>query len=458
MAPKRGRGKAMEELIPPSPMRAKMGRSQARPSQQCGQSSSQPRLSRPSQHITLNQTQQQPPITRRTQSQLETQLQQNPSASSCGDEPLATPLNKTGENQSEGIRKGRGAALSISEWGTGTKVHIDFDSKWKPIKENATRFSGQLGIIARNGQRVPLTYVSWTEMPDHVLDDIWKEVTDNTDVPDAYKFHCLKVIGNRWRDWKCRVKQRWYDAYLTDEQRLSFTPPQVTTDQWKTLVKYWGLPNIKEYSEANKANRAHGGAPHRTGRTSFAQLKHEMREKGEKTDRLSMFIKTRTKKTKNDDRDLFDEESGHIINQFNQCLEEREEHEQDEDYRDEVFTRVMGPDAYGRVRMYGTGITPSQVFCQSSRSSNVNEDTIREEVERQYKTKIDDLKAKHESEIEDLRSKYSEVSSKLHLVMTHIGFHVNTSPSGSGQAPNTSSHLQETYGSNEQQPQLEPEP
>ncbi|KAM1164331.1 hypothetical protein ACFX13_024505 [Malus domestica] len=92
----------------------------------------------------------------------------------------------------------------------------------------------------------------------------------------------------------------------------------------------------------------------------------------------------------------------------------------------------MGPDACGRVRMYGTGITPSQVFCQSSRSSNVNEDTIREEVERQYKTKIDDLKAKHESEIEDLRSKYSEVRSKLHLVMTHIGFHVNTSPSGSG--------------------------
>ncbi|CAN6707643.1 unnamed protein product [Malus baccata var. baccata] len=298
MAPKRGRGKSMEELIPPSPMRAKKGRPQARPSQQRGQ------------------------------------------------------------------------------------IHIDFDSKWKPIKENATRFSGQLGIIARNGQKVPLTYVSWTEMHDHVLDDIWKEVT-------------------------------------TDEQRLSFTPPQVTTNQWKTLVKYWGLPNVKEYSEANKANHAHGSAPHWIGRTSFAQLKHE--------------------------------------NQFNQCLEEREEHEQNEDYREEVFTRVMGHDAHGRVRMYGTGITPSHVFSQSSRSSNVNKDTIREEVERQYKTKIDDLKAKHEYEIEDLRSKYSEVSSKCHLVMTHIGFHVNTSPSRSGQALNTSSHLQETYESNEQQPQLDPE-
>ncbi|KAM1396540.1 hypothetical protein ACFX2I_014224 [Malus domestica] len=157
-----------------------------------------------------------------------------------------------------------------------------------------------------------------------------------------------------------------------------------------------------------------------------------------------MFIKTRTKKTKNDDIDLFNEESGGIINQFNQCLEEREQYEQDEDYREEMLARVMGPDAHGRVCMYGTGITPSQVFGQSSRFSNVNEDTIREE-------------AKHESEIEDLLSKYSEVSSKLHLVMTHIGFHVNTSPSESGQALNTSSHLHETYRSNEQQPQLDPE-
>ncbi|RXH83316.1 hypothetical protein DVH24_005569 [Malus domestica] len=264
--------------------------------------------------------------------------------------------------------------------GTETKVHIDFDCKWKPIKENAIKFSGQLGIIARDSQKVPLTYVSWVEMLDHIIDDIWKEVMDITDVPDAYKFHCLKVIDNRWRDWKCR----W-----VDEQRLFFTSLQVTTDPWKTL-------------------------------------------KREKIDRLSMFIKTQTRKTKNDDEDLFDEESGDIVNQFNECLEEREDHEQDEDYREEVFTRVMGHDAHGRICMYEIGTTPSQVFGQSLRSFDINEDSIREEVERQYKTQIDNLKSKHESEIRDLQSKYNEVSSKLHLVVTHIGLQVNTSASESG--------------------------
>lgn len=100
-------------------------------------------------------------------------------------------------------------------------------------------------------------------------------------------------------------------------------------------------------------------------------------------------------------------------------LGRREDHEHDEDYRAEVFTRVMGHDAHGHICMYEIGTTPSQVFGQSSRSSDVNEDSIRAEVERQYKTQIDNLKSKHEYEIRDLRSKYNEVSLKLYLMMTH---------------------------------------
>ncbi|CAL2241010.1 unnamed protein product [Prunus armeniaca] len=96
-----------------------------------------------------------------------------------------------------------------------------------------------------------------------------------------------------------------------------------------------------------------------------------------------MFIKTRTKKKKNDEDEVVDEDSADIINQFNQCLEEREEDEQDESFRDEIFTKVMGTDAHGRVRMYGAGVTPSQVFGQKSNSNN-NENRMREELEKQY--------------------------------------------------------------------------
>ncbi|KAI5344668.1 hypothetical protein L3X38_012545 [Prunus dulcis] len=141
-----------------------------------------------------------------------------------------------------------------------------------------------------------------------------------------------------------------------------------------------------------------------------------MEEKGEKTDRLSLFMQTRKKKKKNEDEEVFDYESANIINQFNQYLEEREEYEQDKDYREEVFTKVMGPDGHGRVRMYGTGITLSQVFGQSSRVPDIDENSIREELERQYQSQIDDLKSHYESKLGDLQSKYEDLSSQIHVM------------------------------------------
>ncbi|KAL6272043.1 hypothetical protein ACE6H2_022735 [Prunus campanulata] len=114
---------------------------------------------------------------------------------------------------------------------------------------------------------------------------------DESDAPEAYRFHCLKVVGNRWRDWKCRLK---------------------------------------------------------------------------------------------------------------------EEDEQDELFREEIFTKVMGTDAHGRVHMYGAGVTPSQVFGQKSNYDN-NENRMREELKKQYQSKIDDL-----------QSKLNEVSSQLSQVMTHV--------------------------------------
>ncbi|XP_021800222.1 uncharacterized protein LOC110744538 [Prunus avium] len=169
-----------------------------------------------------------------------------------------------------------------------------------------------------------------------------------------------------------------------------------------------------------------------------------MKEKGEKTDRLSMFIKTRTKKKKNDEDEVFDEDSADFINQFNQCLEERVEDEQDESFREEIFTKVMGIDAHGRVRMYGDGVTPSQVFGQKSNSDN-NENRMTEELEKQYQSKIDDL-----------QSKLNEVSSQLNQVMIHLGFQTTPEEIGSGQIPDASSmHQRRLSVNSELQPNLD---
>ncbi|KAL6272273.1 hypothetical protein ACE6H2_022965 [Prunus campanulata] len=95
--------------------------------------------------------------------------------------------------------------------------------------------------------------------------------------------------------------------------------------------------------------------------------------------------------------------------------------------------------------MYGTGITPSQ-------------NSIREELERQYQSQIDDLKSHYESKLGDLQSKYEDLSSQIHLMKAHVGFQVNPTESGSGQILDASSlHQRRLSVSSEQQHQFDPE-
>ncbi|KAK1268170.1 hypothetical protein QJS04_geneDACA013799 [Acorus gramineus] len=78
---------------------------------------------------------------------------------------VSTPLsNDSGASMcgTSNNRKGRGSARSLSIWGTGEQLHINFNEMMQPIGLNATKLTSQLGYIARDSHRVPLTYVSWS--------------------------------------------------------------------------------------------------------------------------------------------------------------------------------------------------------------------------------------------------------------------------------------------------------
>lgn len=78
--------------------------------------------------------------------------------------------------ESTQVRQARGPALGVGEWDTGEIMHLQFNSEWQVIGSNSSKFKSHLGIIVKNGLKVPLTYAEWTHMPDDVLEFIWKEV------------------------------------------------------------------------------------------------------------------------------------------------------------------------------------------------------------------------------------------------------------------------------------------
>lgn len=94
---------------------------------------------------------------------------------------------------------------------------------------------------------------------------------------------------------------------------------------------------------------------------------------------------------------------------------------------DNIFNEKKGEDRYGRVRGYGIGPTPSQVFgiqAQLRHEENERHDPMKEEVQR-LRTQIQDMQKKHEAEM-------SEIKTLLHRLVgqsSSFGSETRDSPS-----------------------------
>ncbi|KAF7153106.1 hypothetical protein RHSIM_Rhsim01G0081500 [Rhododendron simsii] len=129
-----------------------------------------------------------------------------------------------------------------------------------------------------NPHRVPLTYLDWNSVPEEIKSAIWKEIEDNIEDCPA-----------------------------------EFQPVAMRSYQWKELVSYWRTMDAKLIETRNSKNREWRGPDHRTGRTHFSQIRHEMSANGENTDKMSVFIKT---------RDENDPDVKAVVEEFNQNLAE----------------------------------------------------------------------------------------------------------------------------------------
>ncbi|KAI0492510.1 hypothetical protein KFK09_026783 [Dendrobium nobile] len=123
-------------------------------------------------------------------------------------------------------------------------------------------------------------------------------------------------------------------------------------DQWKNLLTYWNSEESKCISERNKKSRSKKSLMHITGKKSFGQVREDQEKSiGHSPTRVEMFERCYTKEG--------------ITNSIEACealekmKEIRSQTSQTEDVgRDDIFSKVLGNDKVGRVRMYGFGVTP----------------------------------------------------------------------------------------------------
>ncbi|KAB1202890.1 hypothetical protein CJ030_MR8G022419 [Morella rubra] len=148
---------------------------------------------------------------------------------------------------------------------------------------------------------------------------------------DIVKSWFLKDLGEKWRNYKCSLKQKYFDEAFTPQYVKNNAPTDVNLEQFCKLVDFWYSDAGRHRSHAGKQNRSLQTTVHTAGSKSFARYAHELANGGDWTERFRKFTN-------------FDE--FRVDGSIGWSPSDR-------------YAQVIGPERHGRIRGVGLGPTPS---------------------------------------------------------------------------------------------------
>ncbi|KAK6131597.1 hypothetical protein DH2020_034611 [Rehmannia glutinosa] len=283
---------------------------------------------------------------------------------------------------------------------------ISFNDLGQPNDEkNASTLAHFLGSIARNGRFCPLHYKDWRLMPYSYKDEMLKIVKAKFSIPTGNETYILKSINKKWRSWKSFVKASKFDPNVPMEQQLSSKPDRVEDEQYKALIEHWMSDKSKAISEKNRKTRTQLELLHRMGKKSYALVREAWKKKyGNYPTKADLFKECYYRAD--------DPRISAVIHEAIEQMEQLEEHEQGEHELEssneadcihksnDKFEKVMGKDKNGHVRMYGLGVSRSDIHGPlPSRDAS-------------YRLAME-YKEKYDAAIE-YKKKYDALSAKVH--------------------------------------------
>ncbi|KAF5931392.1 hypothetical protein HYC85_032265 [Camellia sinensis] len=169
----------------------------------------------------------------------------------------------------------------------------------------------------------------------------------------------MKCSGKKLKDWKVDIKKKYYKNHLSFDQQKHYKDRKVYVDQWEHLIKYWAIEEVKAQSDKNKASRAERKYNHTTRSKSFPHVRKEQKNKlGHSPTRAHMFKVCYTKETGTPEatKAMIDEMNERTT--LNANLSNKGPND--------TFGQVMGKEKYGQVRMYRLGVSPSNLWRDTS--------------------------------------------------------------------------------------------
>ncbi|KAL7231201.1 hypothetical protein ACSBR2_009463 [Camellia fascicularis] len=284
----------------------------------------------------------------------------------------------------------RGPTYVHGQWGTSEDGILKVvPNELNQVVEGHTSLASHLGVLARDGSLAPLAFTTWHYVPKQNKDNIWREIKAHTDADESMKRTIMASFGKKWRDWKSRVKTTGYKPFKNDAERLAHRSDRVHEDQWRALVYYWGTQSASKSSKKNRKIRKKKTLHHRTGRKPFSVVRLEETKKnnGVPASRSQVWMAAYLKDgTSNSDS------VNEVMTQMNELAEHMEGSSTDPAaLQEQIFTQVMGPERPGRVRTFGLGPSPTDVFGGGYRRSQEQNRLFQTQVQEQVQEQLQRL-------------------------------------------------------------------
>uniref|UniRef100_A0A6V7QRN7 Uncharacterized protein n=1 Tax=Ananas comosus var. bracteatus TaxID=296719 RepID=A0A6V7QRN7_ANACO len=99
-----------------------------------------------------------------------------------------------------------------------------------------------MGVVLR--QYTVLSNKRWKEVPNHIKQKMFDDLLGKFDGIQGEKVNVLDHLKKMYREWRHRL-HRYYLRFNSDEERLTKVPENVTDNDWRYLVKYFGSEEFK---------------------------------------------------------------------------------------------------------------------------------------------------------------------------------------------------------------------
>ncbi|PPR94390.1 hypothetical protein GOBAR_AA26280 [Gossypium barbadense] len=256
------------------------------------------------------------------------------------------------QTESGGTRRGRGHTLlkDLYKLTLVERAKVSRNNLGQPGGSETRLLAGYLGIIARNANMLPTNYESWHQMPDSNKNQALDNIKERSALEVLYTY-IKKVLGKKWRDHKSNLNKEYFKKDISLKEKLRNVSPGMLRYQWEDAVRFWNSKNGEDRERVGTSSRQKQKFTHTAGSKSFACVA-EAEEK------------------------LKDKKAEH------ETIASSDSSVNLEDIDNRIITEVLGPERYGRVRIQGSGVNPTQYFGSSSQQYMPSESQAQAEVQR----------------------------------------------------------------------------